>query len=81
MSFEFRRVSPTFTVSIEQLVSFRTVTGRQSFYLDHEMMSATVELAKSKKILDTSRPKIELLRERFIEAKLPQVFLLDVTDK
>ena len=32
-----RRYSP-FTVSIEQLVPFRTVTGRQSFYLDHEMM-------------------------------------------
>ncbi|MBQ6132054.1 MAG: nitrate reductase subunit alpha, partial [Selenomonadaceae bacterium] len=27
-----------FSVSIEQLVPFRTVTGRQSFYLDHEMM-------------------------------------------
>ena len=32
-----RRYSP-FTVSIEQLVPFRTVTGRQAFYLDHEMM-------------------------------------------
>ena len=41
-------------------------------------LAATVEPAQSKKILDTSRPKIELLRERFIEAKLPQVFLLDV---
>ena len=41
-------------------------------------LAATVEPLNSKKILDTSRPKIELLRERFIEAKLPQVFLLDV---
>ena len=41
-------------------------------------LAATVEPVNSKKILDTSRPKIELLRERFIEAKLPQVFLLDV---
>ena len=32
-----RRFTP-FSVSIEQLVPFRTVTGRQSFYLDHEMM-------------------------------------------
>ena len=41
-------------------------------------LAATVEPVNSKKILDVARPKIELLRERFIEAKLPQVFLLDV---
>ena len=41
-------------------------------------LAATVEPTQAKKILDTARPKIELLRERFIEAKLPQVFLLDV---
>ncbi len=32
-----RRYTP-FTNNIEYLVPFRTVTGRQSFYLDHEMM-------------------------------------------
>ncbi len=32
-----RRYTP-FTTSIEQGMPFRTVTGRQSFYLDHEMM-------------------------------------------
>ena len=41
-------------------------------------LATNVEPAQAKKILDTSRPKLELLRERFIEAKLPQVFLLDV---
>ena len=41
-------------------------------------LAASVEPAQAKKMLDTARPKIELLRERFIEAKLPQVFLLDV---
>ena len=32
-----RRYSP-FTTSTEDKVPFRTVTGRQSFYCDHEMM-------------------------------------------
>lgn len=32
-----RRYTP-FTTSIEQRIPFRTVTGRQSFYLDHELM-------------------------------------------
>lgn len=41
-------------------------------------LAATVEPTQTKKILDTARPKIELLRDRFIEAKLPQVFLLDI---
>ena len=41
-------------------------------------LASTVEPEQAKKILDTARGKIELLRERFIEAKLPQVFLLDV---
>ena len=41
-------------------------------------LAATVEPAQTKKILDTARGKIELLRDRFIEAKLPQVFLLDI---
>ncbi len=32
-----RRYSP-FTINIEELVPFRTLTGRQHFYLDHEIM-------------------------------------------
>ena len=41
-------------------------------------LASTVDRKQAKKILDTARGKIELLRDRFIEAKLPQVFLLDV---
>ena len=48
-----RRYSP-FTVSIEQLVPFRTVTGRQSYYLDHEMMREWGET------MSVYRPIVEL---------------------
>ena len=41
-------------------------------------LASTVERDSARKIFSTARSKIELLRERFIEAKLPQVFLLDV---
>ena len=41
-------------------------------------LAATLERDSARKILSTAHGKIELLRERFIEAKLPQVFLLDV---
>ena len=41
-------------------------------------LATTVDSAQAKKILETAQPKIELLRDRFIEAKLPQVFLLDI---
>ena len=41
-------------------------------------LAINVEPEQSKKILETARGKIELLRDRFIEAKLPQVFLLDI---
>ena len=47
-----RRYTP-FTTNIEELVPFRTVTGRQSFYLDHEMMREYGEtMATFKPILD-----------------------------
>ncbi len=47
-----RRYTP-FTTSVEELVPFRTITGRQSFYLDHEMMHEMGEaMATYKPILD-----------------------------
>ena len=47
-----RRYTP-FTTNIEELVPFRTVTGRQSFYLDHEMICEYGEaMATFKPILD-----------------------------
>ncbi len=53
-----RRYTP-FTQNIEQLVPFRTVTGRQSFYLDHEMMREWGEsLATYKPILDYTPLKL-----------------------
>lgn len=49
-----RRYSP-FTTCIENLIPFRTLTGRQSFYLDHELMSEWGEnLATYKPILTYS---------------------------
>ena len=41
-------------------------------------LAAAVPAENAKKILDAARDKIELLRDRFIEAKLAQAFLLDV---
>ena len=41
-------------------------------------LATIVKPAQALKILQTARGKIELLRDRFIEAKLPQVFLLDI---
>ena len=47
-----RRYTP-FTLNIENRVPFRTITGRQSFYLDHELMREWGEqLATYKPILD-----------------------------
>ncbi|WP_070120328.1 nitrate reductase subunit alpha [Bacillus marinisedimentorum] len=38
-----RRYSP-FTTNIERLIPWRTITGRQSFYIDHEMMKEFGEM-------------------------------------
>ena len=47
-----RRFTP-FTLSIEEKLPFRTLTGRQAFYLDHEMMREWGEsLSTYKPILD-----------------------------
>ena len=40
-------------------------------------LASTVPRNNAKKILDAAKNKIELLRDRFIEAKLAQAFLLD----
>ncbi|MBM6999244.1 nitrate reductase subunit alpha [bacterium] len=53
-----RRYTP-FTMSIEQRVPFRTITGRQSLYLDHELMQEWGEgLATYKPILDYTPLKL-----------------------
>ena len=54
-----RRYTP-FTLSTEQKVPFRTITGRQSFYLDHELIAEWGEqLATYKPILDYTPLKLE----------------------
>lgn len=59
-----RRYSP-FTTNVERLIPWRTVTGRQSFYVDHEMMQEFGEaMATFKPILQPkpfrkNRPEAE----------------------
>ncbi|MEC1739370.1 nitrate reductase subunit alpha [Schinkia azotoformans] len=59
-----RRYSP-FTTNVERLIPWRTVTGRQSFYVDHEMMQEFGEaMATFKPILQPkpfrgNRPEVE----------------------
>lgn len=59
-----RRYSP-YTTNIDRLIPWRTVTGRQSFYLDHEMMHEYGEtMATFKPILihrpfNDNRPGVE----------------------
>ncbi|WP_374723722.1 nitrate reductase subunit alpha [Calidifontibacillus erzurumensis] len=59
-----RRYSP-FTTNVERLIPWRTVTGRQSFYVDHEMMHEFGEaMATFKPILQPkpfrkNRPEVE----------------------
>ena len=55
-----RRYTP-FTTNVEELVPFRTVTGRQCFYVDHELMQEWGEA------MATYRP---ILENRPIEKKL-----------
>ncbi|GAB3060158.1 nitrate reductase subunit alpha [Virgibacillus ainsalahensis] len=59
-----RRYSP-FTTNIERMIPFRTITGRQSYFLDHEMMKEFGEMmAIYKPILNhkpfrAERPEVE----------------------
>lgn len=59
-----RRYSP-FTTNVERMVPYRTITGRQSFFVDHEMMKEFGEsLAIYKPILNhkpfrSNRPDVE----------------------
>ena len=65
---------------------FKTLFLENGFDLDKELpdylpaileLAAAVPAQNAKKILDAAKSKIELLRERFIEAKLAHTFLLD----
>ena len=41
-------------------------------------LCAVIDDEKAKEIYDYCKPKLEYIRERFIEAKLPYAFLFDI---
>ena len=70
----------------QELHEFKTLFLENGFDLKNELpdylpaileLAAAVPAQNAKKILDAAKSKIELLRERFIEAKLAHTFLLD----
>jgi len=50
-----RRYSP-FTTNVEKLIPFRTITGRQSYFIDHEMMKEFGEEFATFKPILNNRP-------------------------
>ena len=73
-----------------EMHEYKTLFLENGFDLDHELpdyLPAILELAASVpkesavKILQLAKSKIELLRDRFIEAKLAHAFLLDIVLK
>lgn len=70
----------------QELHEFKTLFLENGYDLNKELpdylpaileLAAAVPAENAKKILDAAKNKIELLRDRFIEAKLAQAFLLD----
>ena len=71
----------------EEMLAYKQLFLDAGYDLDHELpdyLPAILELAaavpeeRAAHILGAVRPKLELLRDRLIEAKLPYAFLLDV---
>mgnify|MGYP000834874099 FL=1 len=71
----------------EELVKFKAFFLENGYDLPKEMpdyipalleLCAVIEEEKSKEIYDYCKPKLEYIRERFIEAKLPYAFLFDI---
>ena len=71
----------------EEMLAYKQLFLDAGYDLDHELpdyLPAILELAaavpdkQALHILTEVRPKLELLRDRLIEAKLPYAFLLDV---
>ena len=69
------------------MLAYKQLFLDAGYDLDHELpdyLPALLELAaavpeeRAAHILGAVRPKLELLRDRLIEAKLPYAFLLDV---
>ncbi|MBQ7197652.1 MAG: nitrate reductase molybdenum cofactor assembly chaperone [Selenomonadaceae bacterium] len=70
----------------QELHEYKSLFLENGFDLNNELpdylpaileLAATVPAQNAKKILDAAKSKIELLRDRFIEAKLAHAFLLD----
>ena len=70
-----------------EMLEFKTLFLANGFDLDKELpdflpalleLTANIPEGQAGKVLAMARPKIELLRQRFLEAKLAHTFLLDV---
>lgn len=70
-----------------EMLAFKNLFLDNGFDLDKELpdfLPAILELCASlpaeqaSKVLTTARPKIELLRQRFVEGRLAHTFLLDI---
>ena len=71
----------------EELVKFKAFFLENDYDLPKEMpdyipalleLCAVIDDEKAKEIYDYCKPKLEYIRERFIEAKLPYAFLFDI---
>ena len=71
----------------EELVKFKAFFLENGYDLPKEMpdyipalleLCAVIDEEKAKEIYDYCKPKLEYIRERFIEAKLPYAFLFDI---
>ena len=71
----------------QEMHEYKRLFLESGFDLDNELpdylpaileLAASVDREQAAKILRAAKPKIELLRDRFIEAKLAHAFLLDV---
>ena len=71
----------------EEPVKFKAFFLENDYDLPKEMpdyipalleLCAVIDDEKSKEIYDYCKPKLEYIRERFIEAKLPYAFLFDI---
>ncbi len=71
----------------EELHEYKVLFLDNGFDVDEELpdylpalleLAAAAEPAESRQVLAAIKPKVELLRDRFIEAKLAYAFLMDV---
>ena len=71
----------------QEMQAFKTLFLDNGYDLNKELpdylpavleLTASISRVQASKVLTAARPKIELLRDRFVEAKLAHTFLLDV---